>query len=145
MGLTESLFQKFQSGAIMADPGRYSGKVRKGTTFTPGQKLSLIRHVLSVASRKNICRPVNANGSVGGQNNSFTDAMGGFLACLGSVCHFSDNFRKRFHLRNSFHPKPLKIPIENSPAASCSRPIAPAPLDLLLPSGCSELRHRSPD
>jgi hypothetical protein len=56
----------------------------------------------------------------GGQNNSFTDAMGGFLACLGSVCHFSDNFLKRFHLRNSFHPKPLKIPIENSPAASCT-------------------------
>ena len=70
MGLTESLFQKFQSGAIMADPGRYSGKARKGTTFTPGQKLSLIRHVLSIASPKNICRPVNANGSVGGQNNS---------------------------------------------------------------------------
>ena len=49
--------------------------------------------------------------------------MGRFSACLGSVCHFSDNFRKRFHLRNSFHPKPLKIPIENSPAASWTRPV----------------------
>jgi len=45
-------------------------KSEKGDYVYTGQKLSLIRHVLSVASPKNICRPVNANGSVGGQNNS---------------------------------------------------------------------------
>jgi len=68
------------------------------------------------------------------------------LGVLASFTHFGDDFPAGFR---PWPPSPSRtaedFQIENSPAASGTRPVEPAPLDLLSPSDYSVALHLSRD